>query len=110
MPFFDEKSKAEEQVFLAFNSKTKKHCPLTNRGQDYGQWTNIWRLGLITKAKGGADYQGRIISLEKRLIGKNWAYVIVVTDPGSDEHKDWIAKSAHVGKTSGTAGRQFGYY
>lgn len=108
--FFDSNSRATEQVFVAYDKTTKGYCALTNRSQDYGQWTNIWRLGLITKDKGGVDYQGRVICLEKRPIGKEYVYVIEVTDKDSATHKIWIAKSTHVGTTGGTMGRAFGYY
>jgi len=108
--FFDDDSRAAEQVFVAYDKTIKAFCPLTNRGQDYGQWTNIWRLGLITKAKGGVDYQGRVICLEKRKIGQKYVYVITVTDLNSTSHKDWISKSTYVSTTGGAEGRAFGYF
>jgi len=108
--FFDEDSRHTEQVFIAYDKTVKSYCPLTNRAQDYGQWTNIWRLGLITKAKGGMDYQGRVICLEKRKIGKAYVYVITVADLNSALHKEWIAKSIQSGTTGGAEGRAFGYF
>lgn len=108
--FFDEQSREAGKVFIAFDKTTKLYCPLTNRGQDYGQWTNIWRLGLITQAKGGVDYQGRIVCFERRAVGKMYVYLITVTDPNSDIHKDWISKSTHTGSTGGADGRRFGYF
>jgi uncharacterized protein (DUF2147 family) len=108
--FFDEESRASEQVFIAYDTTIKEFCALTNRGQNYGQWTNIWRLGLITKAKGGVEYQGRVICLEKRKIGQKYVYVIAVVDPNSSSHKDWISKSVYSGTTGGTGGRAFGYF
>lgn len=108
--FFDEESRTAGEVFVAYDKTIKSFCPLTNRAQDYGQWTNIWRLGLITKAKGGAEYHGRVICLEKRKIGQKFVYVIAVVDPNSIAHKDWIAKSAHTGTTGGAEGRAFGYF
>lgn len=108
--FFDDASRAEGQVFIAYDKTVKAFCPLTNRAQAYGQWTNIWRLGLITKAKGGADYQGRIVCLEKRKLGQKFVYIITVTDPNTTTHNDWIARSTHTGMTGGTEGRAFGYF
>lgn len=108
--FFDEGSRTSGQVFVAYDKIIKSYCPLASRGQDYGQWTNIWRLGLITKAKGGVDYQDRIICLEKRKMGKGYVYVITVTDPNSTLHKEWIANSIHIGTTGGSGGRAFGYF
>jgi hypothetical protein len=108
--FFDEQSRSAGQVFIAYDKETKAHCPLTNRGQDYDQWTNKWRLGLITKAKGGVDYQGRVIRFEKRKVGRNFAYVITVADRQSALHEEWKAKSAQVGSTFGPEGRPFGFF
>lgn len=108
--FFDEEARSSEKVFIAYDKEIKAFCPFTNRAQDYGQWTNIWRLGLITKAKGGADYQGRVICLEKRKIGKSFVYVISVADLNSEKHKDWVAKSVAKGVTGGAEGRAYGYF
>ena len=108
--FFDEEARTSGQVFIAYNKEIKALCHLSNRAQDYGQWTNIWRLGLITQAKGGVDYQGRVICLEKRKIGKSYVYVITVTDLNSVEHKEWVAKSKGIGMTGGTEGRNYGYF
>lgn len=108
--FFDEASRKAGRVFIAYNSKVKGYCPLTNRAQDYGQWTDIWRLGLITAAKGGVDYQNKVIGFERRIVGKNFVYVISVVDPGSAEHQEWVRNSGAVGRTFGTDGREFGYF
>jgi hypothetical protein len=108
--FFDEEARSSGKVFIAYDKETKAFCPLTNRAQNYGQWTNIWRLGLITKAKGGDDYQGRVICLEKRKIGKSYVYVIAVTDLNSAEHKVWVGKSMEKGITGGAEGRNYGYF
>lgn len=108
--FFDEEARSSEKVFIAYDKETKAFCPFTNRAQSYGQWTNIWRLGLITKAKGGADYQGRVICLEKRKIGKLYVYVISVADLNSEKHNEWVAKSVAKGVTGGAEGRAYGYF
>lgn len=108
--FFDDDSRKAGEVFIAYDATTKAHCPLTHRGQSYGQWANIWRLGLITKDKGGVEYQGRVIHLEKKKTGKKFAYLITVADVDSPEHKDWIKKSKGKGVTGGAQGRNYGYF
>lgn len=108
--FFDEKSRAAGQAFLAFDSKVKGYGALSNRAQDYDQWVNKWRLSLITKAKGGVDYAGRVIGFEKKLIGKAYVYVLSVVDISSAEHSAWKAKSKFVGSTGGSDGREYGYF
>lgn len=108
--FFDEKSRSDGQVFLAFDKETKAFCTLSNRAQDYDQWVNKWRLSLITKAKGGVDYAGRIVCFEKRKIGQSLVYVITVSDVGSATHEKWRSSSKHVGVTAGSEGRAYGYF
>lgn len=108
--FFDEKSRSSEQVFVAFDKEKKAFCTFSNRGQDYDQWVNKWRLSLITKAKGGVDYAGRVVGFEKRKVGQSFAYVITVADIGSDLHQKWRSNSTYVGSTAGAEGRAYGYF
>lgn len=108
--YFDKEARSSGKVFIAYDSKTKAYCPLANRGKDYGQWSNIWRLGLITQDKGGQSYPGKIIHLEKRLIGTRYTYLIEVLEPGSLGHQSLIASSSQTGVTGGAEGRAFGYW
>ncbi|MCC5993911.1 MAG: hypothetical protein JJT99_15465 [Rhodobacteraceae bacterium] len=108
--FFDGSSRAAGQAFLAFNTKIKGYGALTNRAQEYDQWVNKWRLSLITKAKGGVDYAGRVVGFEKRQIGKSYVYVISVVDLNSADYLAWKAKSKYVGSTGGSDGREYGYF
>lgn len=108
--FFDEKSRSAGQAFLAFDTKTKGYGALSNRAQDYAQWVNKWRLSLITKAKGGVDYAGRVVCFEKRRIGQRYVYVTSVADIGSADHATWRSKSKRIESTGGADGREYGYF
>jgi hypothetical protein len=108
--FFDAKSRSSGQAFLAFDSRIKGYGALSNRAQDYDQWVNKWRLSLITKAKGGVDYAGRVVCFEKRKIGQSYVYVTSVADHGSVDHASWKSKSKQIGSTGGADGREFGYF
>lgn len=108
--FFDEKSRSDGQAFLAVDTKTKGYGALFNRGQDYDQWVNKWRLSLITRAKGGFDYAGRVVCFEKRKTGKSYVYIISVADTESADHATWRSKSKHTGTTAGADGREYGYF
>ncbi|AML51541.1 hypothetical protein [Falsihalocynthiibacter arcticus] len=108
--FFDADSLQSGKVFIAYDSKVKAYCPLADRGTEYGQRVNIWRLGLITEDKGGQKYPGRVIHLEKKLIGKKYVYLIKVHDCASSDHHSLISKSTSTGLTGGTSGRRYGYW
>lgn len=108
--FFDSASLGAGKIFIAYDSKTKANCPISERGTDYGQRVNIWRLGLITEDKGGQSYPGRIIHFEKKLIGKKYVYLIRVYDLNSSEHVSLVAQSKYTGVTGGTSGRAYGYW
>lgn len=85
--------------------------PLTYRGTDYGQWTEIWRLGLLTAQMGGPTYAGRVIRLERLAQGANKLYRLYVADEGSPEAATWRASSgATTSTTGGPLGRAYGYW
>jgi hypothetical protein len=85
--------------------------PLTYRGTDYGQWTEIWRLGLPTPGMKGPAYPGRVIRLERLEAGGNTVYRLHVTDDGSKDAALWRANAgSNVATTSGPLGRDFGYW
>src|SRR4051794_37714298 len=63
--FFDEHSRESETVPLRVARGKVIWRPLTYRGTDYGQWTEIWRLGLLTPAMGGPVYVDRVLHFSR---------------------------------------------
>jgi hypothetical protein len=64
--FFRDDERDAEVISMRVNSKGPDWPrPLTYRGTDYGQWTEIWRLGLLTARMDGPEYAGRLLRLER---------------------------------------------
>src|SRR5450759_942555 len=84
--------------------------PLAYRGTDYGQWAEMWRLGLPTARMGGPSYAGRVIRFERVREAGNTYYRLHVSDLGSADSQSWrIASGANVGVTGGPFGREYGF-
>jgi hypothetical protein len=115
--FFDDWSRDSETAPLWIAGGDVIWRPLTYRGTDYGQWTEIWRLGLHTPAMGGPQYVDRIIGF-RRVVGQHdggWvmSYELLVEDEGSPQAQQWENDSAahgQTGVTGGPEGRRFGWY
>src|SRR5262245_53010135 len=74
--FFDDRAREEEIAMIRLPGGQTYARPLTYRGTDYGQWTDIWRLGLPTTSMGGPDYAGRVIKFERVVEGAIVVYEI----------------------------------
>jgi hypothetical protein len=105
--FFDQQSRDNEVVTIELPDGHNVVRPLTYRGTDYGQWTDIWRLGLPTVNMGGPQYAGRYIRFDR--LGPQ-LYRITVEDTGSAAVTNWRQQSAFVGNTGGPNGRGYGYF
>jgi HKD family nuclease len=89
---------------------------LTYRGTRLGQFVDIWRLGLPTKAMGGPDYQNRVIRFERVMIGNQVIFNLEVDDIEGALAVRWQREAnrrGYIGRT-GTShssnGRDYGYY
>jgi hypothetical protein len=108
--FFDEQSRDAEIVLVRLPGGETLHRPLTYRGTDYGQWTDIWRLGLPTARMGGPQYAGRVIKFERLQEGGHITYAIEVADANSETVAQWRNQSTHRAQTGGAQGREYGYW
>jgi hypothetical protein len=108
--YFDDASRESEVVWMRLPNGEEHPRPLTYRGTDYGQWTEIWRLGLLTPRMGGPLYAGRIIRLDRSVSGVRTVYELRVTDAGSAEATDWERNSQHTSTTGGPSGRRYGFW
>ena len=112
--FFDNLSIETEVFPLGLPGGPVWWRPLTYRGTDYGQWTDIWRLGLLTPRMGGPDYVDRVIRFQRQLdrSSEGWQqkYELYVEDAGSAEANAWQARSVELDSTGGHAGRNCGWF
>ena len=105
--FFDETSRENEIVTIRLPSGQEVARPLTYRGTDYDQWTDIWRLGLPTERMGGPQYAGRYIRFDR--LGEA-RYQLTVEDAGSPAVAQWRHNSQVTDNTGGPQGREYGYW
>ncbi len=111
--FFDDDAREAEVLRMRLPGGPTLWRPLTYRGTDYGQWTDIWRLGLPTPRMGGPEYVGRIIRLDRIEDEEGNIYEVRVVDAGSAEAASWEAEAnskGQTGITGGPAGRRYGYW
>jgi hypothetical protein len=108
--FFDEAARENEVIYMRLPGDDPVWRPLTYRGTDYGQWTDIWRLGLLTPRMGGPPYAERVIRIDKVRESRNMVYELRVADLGSKDAVDWQRRSRYTGSTGGPAGRNFGIW
>lgn len=108
--YFDDVARENEVLLMRLPSGPAYPRPLTYRGTDYGQWTEIWRLGLLTPRMGGPQYVGRLIRLDRVMTAEETIYELRVADPGSAEANDWETRSVQTGTTGGPNGRRYGFW
>lgn len=108
--YFDDVSRESEVVWMRLPNGEEHPRPLTYRGTDYGQWTEIWRLGLLTPRMGGPVYAGRIIRFDRIVSGARTVYELRVIDAESAEASDWERNSQHTSTTGGPSGRRYGFW
>jgi hypothetical protein len=114
--FFDDSARDNETVPLCLPGNAILWRPLTYRGTDYGQWTDIWRLGLLTPNMGGPQYAGRVLHftrvLQQSSGGWQMYYELRVDDEGSAQEQSWRSATppTQIATTGGPEGREYGWY
>ncbi len=111
--FFTDAERDAEQIQLSVPGSPVSTCNLTRRGTDYGQWTDIWRLGLPTEAAGGPQYAGRVLRFDRMRVNNSTSYQLSVEDPSSPLVETWLTTAEAQGLTSSTggpSGRRYGYW
>jgi hypothetical protein len=108
--YFDDIARENEVLSMRLPGGPLHARPLTYRGTDYGQWTEIWRLGLLTPTMSGPQYVGRVIRFDRLPTVEGTIYEIRVADSGSAEAMAWENSSVQTGTTGGPAGRRYGFW
>jgi hypothetical protein len=112
--FFTDAERQAEVITIEVPGVGPIARPLTYRGTDYGQWTEIWRLGLPTQNMGAPSYVDHVIQLDRVQRGNQNAYLITRVVDGSPAHQQLrsqsIAPNGAAGVTAGPNGREWGYF
>lgn len=93
-------------LMISIQDRAWTECELAAKLTTYG--VEIYRLSLITAAKGGDDYAGRVVRFDAR--GHRY-FAVTVVDADSSEHTNWREASIGNGtlnRTGGAGGREFG--
>lgn len=106
--FFGAQARTDEVVMIQLAPGVQFIRPFVYRGDDYGHYTERWRLCLPTAQMGGPDYANRVARFDKLSIGGTTVFQLSVADVNSAEHQAWRNQSTAQDETQ--ADRQFGWF
>jgi len=110
--FFGDQARSNEIVSVQLTPGVQHVRPFVYRGDDYGHYTERWRLCLPTAEMAGPEYANRIVRFDRIKLGGATVFHLTVTDRDSAEHVEWRGRSAAPnGGTDTTAGgREYGWW
>ena len=110
--FFGDEAREEEIVTIQLPSGTQHVRPFVYRGDDYGHFTDRWRLCLPTARMGGPEYANRVARFDKVQIVEATVFRLTVADLNSTIHADWRQQSLrpNAGIDTTFGGRQYGWW
>jgi len=109
--FFGAQARTDEVVTIQLTPGAQFIRPFVYRGDDYGHYTERWRLCLPTAQMGGPDYPDRVVRFDKLSIGATTVFQLTVADANSAAHQQWRNQSTNQGVTGSTQGdRQYGWF
>jgi hypothetical protein len=104
--FFDRQARRRHRFAVRLPNGKLRNGQLAHRGRLYGQWTDIWRLGLPTHAKGAPRYPDSVVRIDRVGTGKKRVYELSVAPPGSRVAREWKHHARRAGWTGSTGGHQ----
>jgi hypothetical protein len=110
--FFGDEARTNEIVTIQLAPGVQHFRPFVYRGDDYGHYTDRWRLCLPTARMGGPDYADRVVRFDKVQIGGATVFQLTVTDRNSAAHTAWRQQSDPPNGDRGTTfgGREYGWW
>jgi hypothetical protein len=110
--FFGPDARANEIITIQLQPGVQFIRPFVYRGDDYGHYTERWRLCLPTAQMGGSDYADRVVRFDRVQLGGATVFQLSVADLNSAAHISWQNQSQPPGGGTGTtqAGRQYGWW
>jgi hypothetical protein len=110
--FFGDQARTDEIVSIQLAPGVQHIRPFVYRGDDYGHYTERWRLCLPTAQMGGPDYPNRVVRFDRLQLGGVTVFQLTVADRDSAEHNDWRTHSVSSNGGTGTTfgGREYGWW
>lgn len=110
--FFGDDARTDEIVTLQLAPGVQHIRPFVYRGDDYGHFSERWRLCLPTARMGGPDYANKVVRFDKVQIGHTTVFQLTVADLNSASHIAWrnssVPPNGETGATLG--GRGYGWW
>lgn len=106
--FFGKVKRARIDLTLKQAGSAFRGRPLSHKTTSFG--VDIWRLGMPTTRSGGEVIQNRVVRFNRTSVMNE--FETDVTDVGSNYAQAWFDecnKYGHVGRTSGSYSRAYGY-
>lgn len=106
--FFGPPSTSTRILTMQVGKRVWNDRPLSPKTTSFG--VDIWRLSLPTEAKGGFNYPGKVIRLQ-RDPSAGGTFHLSVAPSGSSRVRNWrstAGRDGYIGRTSGN--REFGLY
>ena len=109
--FFGTQARLDEVVSIQLSPGVQYIRPFVYRGDDYGHYTDRWRLCLPTADMGGPEYANRVVRFDKFMLGGVTVLQLTVADRDSAAHDQWRRRSVPPNGGAGTTagGREFGW-
>lgn len=110
--FFGDQVRTDEVLTVQLTPGVQLIRPFIYRGDDYGHFTDRWRLCLPTARMGGPDYVDRVVRLDKLQIGGLTVFQLTVADRNSAQDTAWRQQSVPPNGETGTTfgGRTYGWW
>jgi len=110
--FFGDDARTDEIVTIQLAPGVQHIRPFVYRGDDYGHFSDRWRLCLPTARMGGPDYVNKVVRFDKVRIGNAMVFQLTVTDLGSAANVAWQGHSVppNGGRDNTLGGRQYGWW
>jgi len=110
--FFTDIERENEMIRIRLRDGSVYNRPLTYREKDYDQWTEQWRLGLLTNRMGGPQYVDQVILFTRMNDVNGTFYQLEVSELESIEATQWeqdARDTGFIGETALHHHRRYGY-
>ena len=110
--YFGDQAREDEIIVIQMVPGVQHVRPFVYRGDDYGHYTERWRLCLPTAQMGGPEYPDRVVRFDRLTVGGATVFQLTVADRNSAVHNAWRGSSAPPNGDTDTTfgGREYGWW